>query len=1546
MAYLEDKQYSTHFSGLKSTAITAGAFIAGGIIIHETLKRLRCYPDEDRRRKAGDKTVPVRGMEGWAMGYLYRARTFVVGEKTPDYPSYPLSWAVEAYKLDESFFERHCGPDATVYVRFIRGCFFWITAHLFTTFPILLSINFIYAPEDVSVNSLERASMRSLVESGSRGLYLLPVHVVFVWLIVLSWIGNLFWIGYGALRIRRNELRGLLRDEAERYQPDPKRSPDHSFSPHLDPSVSQKDLGWRYRTVLVRNIPPALRSEEAVAGYFQQLLRSRGPSEDDAEVHLEPPTPTSGSPLKKYDLPLHDRKDGRASPPKDKFIADIVLVRRHAEVNELFAKYGEVLHQLETAHVELARNAIAWVAKKVEQQEAERTGVPLGRSPWEWWKERLRTKKRREKDDLENAPREGDDLLVSTLRPFLPQASSPSSPSDVDVDVPDSLWTALHDLHAAHPTLLDRFQPLYRLRMFRQARVPAIDYYLAKHNLLYALIEDKRAHADTDFEPASTAFVTFEKASDARRARKELKWRPLKSVYRGRVLDFKVSKAPEVRDLHFDRLVLTSLSSDLLRSTILQTLIWAATLFWVLPISFLIGLLSLDSLTDHLPGLAAFLERNPVANSIFTSLLPTAIMAILNMFVPTVLGILQRKGRTLITESKWSLQTQAVYWKFVVINLIIIFCIGATAFTAFLNAFKQPTSVLPVVAAAFPKGATFFTSYILLQAGIHTGVEISLLGISWINHGSIRKYIAPRKRAIESIPRFFGFQSWVPNHLFVTSICLLFAVLNPLVIAFGWIYFCIAVIVFKQQFAHVYYRRHFENGGRLVYRRVFRYSLDMCVLSEFVFVAFFAVVKRFSLMGAIIPLLPITVATKIIGTRWFDHLMDEVEEAQIDVICSEGDAAAELSVPLTAEDRNLHHLTFAEAVSTIKTFATVTLPSLALRPAAKLPRVANPSKLTSHWKTRSEAVVQPKRPRTSSRSNSFSSRPRPRASTSPDDWSRPMLETIMSREDNGANEDNGFARMSPSPSQDRYGNWAAASDEGHEAPTQPSIDEKLRVVPAPAPAAIFEEALKAPLPPSPSSHTRVSSSSSILFSHPPIVRDDRPVSHLHYSNPAITTPLSRTLWLPRDPLKPVDLGDTVDYHGRALVSSEGGRGIVGSWVDETTKGESEDEEQPVEKEQGATAMGEVDVLQGEGGARKEPPRTSDEVLLSPSSPAPSAVAAGSPALARRSSRISIIDLDRRYTLRGNERIRVAADVAAKIEAEEGGRQLSVLDASGLGRRRGSSSASQRSSSIFSGLQRRGTHASSIGPRSPSMSHSPHHSPVLVRHPAESRPSPPAIPVFTDEPAPLEAAPPSGEAGAYPFPPTSPTPARRNTGASLQLPPSPTHTRTLGRSPSVLSTPHTPSRPSSSGGPTSPTSPTSNRYPPLSPTTIRTTPRRPSGGDLARNRSLRSPSIAPSIQFSTVLGRMSEEGGGGPDAQEILVHPDVEDETGAPAVSLSQSAAVRAELLEEARKAHEVHAKREKAQLEQERRDREGGGGAGWFRRMVVRTEAEAEVDET
>ncbi|KAJ9478986.1 putative transmembrane protein [Pseudozyma hubeiensis] len=80
--------------------------------------------------------------------------------------------------------------------------------------------------------------------------------------------------------------------------------------------------------------------------------------------------------------------------------------------------------------------------------------------------------------------------------------------------------------------------------------------------------------------------------------------------------------------------------------------------------------------------------------------------------------------------------------------------------------------------------------------------------------------------------------------------------------------------------------------------------------------------------------------------------------------------------------------------------------------------------------------------------------------------------------------------------------------------------------------------------------------------HPPVRWDDTPNNTARYNNPFYIQEMDDFLWLPRNPLAPVDLFDTIEWYGPALVSSQGGGGIVGEWDDEQDDGEfdTEDEE--------------------------------------------------------------------------------------------------------------------------------------------------------------------------------------------------------------------------------------------------------------------------------------------------------------------------------------------------------------------------------------------------
>lgn len=151
------------------------------------------------------------------------------------------------------------------------------------------------------------------------------------------------------------------------------------------------------------------------------------------------------------------------------------------------------------------------------------------------------------------------------------------------------------------------------------------------------------------------------------------------------------------------------------------------------------GLVSLDNLSTRIPALARWLSANPRAKSLGSSLIPTIIVALVNMLVPTIVIQVSNRGQTFVTLSKLHHATWCRYWKWVVINVgrlkrlsissfadavsVIAFCAGTALFTSILGIFTGTSfsdtanNPLNIIASSFSNGAVFFVSYSILIIG-------------------------------------------------------------------------------------------------------------------------------------------------------------------------------------------------------------------------------------------------------------------------------------------------------------------------------------------------------------------------------------------------------------------------------------------------------------------------------------------------------------------------------------------------------------------------------------------------------------------------------------------------------------------------------------------------------------------------------------------------------------------------------------------------------------------------------------------------------------
>jgi hypothetical protein len=488
-----------------------------------------------------------------------------------------------------------------------------VLLHTLTTFPVLFSIHVLFSDKnEESEKSMTRASIASLTKT-AKGRSLLWIHLIIMFWVTFTWMLTLLWVIRGTFRLRAINIEAAAmkrgQEKPRGYHPHP--HPQYFFrpSPDLNPQVKEENRGLKLRTVMVSNIPPHLRSERELKEYFQYYLCRKIAKPAIGITSSTQPGMLNRflsfmfnrirkDPYRRQNLEMDPESatiseeghtpvlGGSGHGLRDIVVIERVnLVRRMTELVSLLERREEVLRILETNHIKLANKVVAAVAD--EMAERSKTQAPRKSTsrnsmallnPVKFWKA--------DADPEQNGDQEAEgrmDLLVRTISLFVneSQASRPTSGSwrkffsrstnddsvgpgadpdhkageyppyahakSAEAHVKNTIWDALLSLPRS---MLDPYQPLLNLNsLFRGKTVPAIDYYTAKLNLLTSMITEHRARAVVDYDPVSTAFVTFANPNDARRACKYL------AVHPNNPLICSVTMAPPYEDVDWIRIM-------------------------------------------------------------------------------------------------------------------------------------------------------------------------------------------------------------------------------------------------------------------------------------------------------------------------------------------------------------------------------------------------------------------------------------------------------------------------------------------------------------------------------------------------------------------------------------------------------------------------------------------------------------------------------------------------------------------------------------------------------------------------------------------------------------------------------------------------------------------------------------------------------------------------------------------------------------------------------------------------------------------------------
>ncbi|ELU44234.1 hypothetical protein AG1IA_01737 [Rhizoctonia solani AG-1 IA] len=373
------------------------------------------------------------------------------------------------------------------------------------------------------------------------------------------------------------------------------------------------------------------------------------------------------------------------------------------------------------------------------------------------------------------------------------------SSNDANASVYRTIWDALYDMDPSdlrpfHPITRRRsilFTPLELIGILAPTGLPTIDLAFAR----------KARFASLAKMPASSAFITFRRWEDARRAVRTLAHRP------GRPLTCLIVMAPQSTDLDWERLVK-------------------------------IGWWERQYVVGGRNPSAEFFDKHARGRSLLSGLIPTLLVAGLGILIPVILFVIGRKAQTEVTFSglhdailimmQWSIQFSDIPGSIqkrntrpFPISFILVPC-GCSFLCRMVYVPPLVTSdCAHIIPSSYSSNIIAGEHDMLTTGSMFTNRKIELDAIwvsSWgkfIGHikelhpyralqlplvtyiWGVRKASTPRKRKRGTRPRTIDYHYWTPNHLLGMHILMIFAVLNPLVIPFGLIYYSVAnVIVF------------------------------------------------------------------------------------------------------------------------------------------------------------------------------------------------------------------------------------------------------------------------------------------------------------------------------------------------------------------------------------------------------------------------------------------------------------------------------------------------------------------------------------------------------------------------------------------------------------------------------------------------------------------------------------------------------------------------------------------------------------------------------
>jgi len=323
--------------------------------------------------------------------------------------------------------------------------------------------------------------------------------------------------------------------------------------------------------------------------------------------------------------------------------------------------------------------------------------------------------------------------------------------------------------------------------------------------------------------------------------------------------------------------------------------IWVTllTIAWVPPnILIAVFLSNLSALGDLWPAFQSSLERYRVFWSIVQGVLAPAITTFFYLYLPAIFRKMSMNAGDVSKTSRERHVARSLY-SFFCFNNLIVFSLFSSFFSLILamtGHSSDPNNQKPTNAEEFLtyfyKGLCNVSLYWLcwlLQRNMGTAVDLAqLVTLAW---GSFsRRYLSPTpRRLIElSAPQPFDYAGYYNYFLFVSTVAICFAPIQPLVLVVTALYFWIDSFIKKYLLLYVFITKY-ESGG-MFWRSIYNRTLILTFLGNLVIALTLVCTAPVDFcwpkLAALVPLPVLLVAFKVYCTRAFDDEIHFYQKGQ------------------------------------------------------------------------------------------------------------------------------------------------------------------------------------------------------------------------------------------------------------------------------------------------------------------------------------------------------------------------------------------------------------------------------------------------------------------------------------------------------------------------------------------------------------------------------------------------------------------------------------------------------------------------------------------